>query len=253
MSSIPVVRKYPPADAVYARIDELDLSIAAIARDLAIPYVNIASALSGLRALAPDSLDALGAYLGMTREQMGITASGSEPRLPKFRSADGCGVTARMRSLGMTQQELADAAGVTRGTLGNLLCGRNAMRDSAVRRLAEVLGSTPEELGLKFVGRGKWVRDAGPNAATIAPQAARMAQDRDGMLLRPTLPPKPKARRKPAKQALMPAFTTIAAVARRLPPNGRAEILVVVEANVARAVSVEESAAPMITHAGDPC
>jgi transcriptional regulator with XRE-family HTH domain len=51
----------------------------------------------------------------------------------------------RERAL-LTQAELADACGLTQVTIARLEAGRNTPRFSTIRKLAQVLGVTPQEL-----------------------------------------------------------------------------------------------------------
>jgi transcriptional regulator with XRE-family HTH domain len=49
---------------------------------------------------------------------------------------------------GLTQQELADLVGVTRGTIANAENGASTPRDAVTTKLSEVLDAPPEDLGL---------------------------------------------------------------------------------------------------------
>jgi transcriptional regulator with XRE-family HTH domain len=47
---------------------------------------------------------------------------------------------------GMTQEELAEASGVSRGTISRLEAGAQEPRPSTARKLAETLGVEPQDL-----------------------------------------------------------------------------------------------------------
>jgi len=66
--------------------------------------------------------------------------------MPYYIRSDGAALRAWRRRAGLTQQELADEAGVAVNTVSNAECGW-PVRRSTVRKIAWVLIAEPREIG----------------------------------------------------------------------------------------------------------
>lgn len=77
---------------------------------------------------------------------------------------------------GMTQQELAAAAGISRGTVANMESGRMVPQADHLRRAMLALG-------LKLDGSGEWSESVNEWVGVLAPLIERIPKERRGELL----------------------------------------------------------------------